>query len=85
VTDKRLELGFGFENRPYQFVDVETGQEVKVHAGLVREAYLKSMGDFMHELKLKCAQYKIDFVEADIALGYKQVLMPYLVKREKMH
>ena len=85
VTDKRLELGFGFENRPYQFVDVETGQEVKVHAGLVREAYLKSMGDFMKELKLKCAQYKIDLVEADIALGYKQVLMPYLVKREKMH
>ncbi|MFI5164271.1 MAG: DUF58 domain-containing protein, partial [Bacteroidia bacterium] len=31
-----------------------------------------------------CAQYRIDFVEADIKEGFKQVLMPYLIKRSKM-
>lgn len=84
VVDKRLELEFSFENRPYQFIDIESGQEVKVHAAQVREAYLKQMDAFRHELNLKCAQYRIDFVEADVNKGYKQVLMPYLLKRGKM-
>jgi uncharacterized protein (DUF58 family) len=84
VVDKRLELDFKFENRPYQFVDIESGQEVKVHASQVREAYLRNMDDFRRQLLLKCAQYRIDFVEADVQKGYKQVLMPYLLKRGKM-
>ena len=42
------------------------------------------MDKFKKELKLKCAQYRIDFIEADVRKGYKQVLMPYLIKREKM-
>lgn len=85
VVDQRLELDFNFENRPYQFVDVESGQEVKVHAGQVRATYLKVMDEYKKELMLKCAQYRIDFVEADIHKGYRQVLLPYLMKREKMH
>ena len=84
VVDKRLELDFNFENRPYQFVDIESGQEVKVHAATVREAYLKNMDAYRKELMLKCAQYRIDFIEADVNKGYKQVLMPYLMKRGKM-
>ena len=84
VVDKTKELDFAFENRPYEFIDVETGDRVKVHSNQVRTAYLEAMSAFEKELKLKCAQYKIDFVEADINKGYKQVLMPYLIKREKM-
>ena len=84
VVDKSLELEFNFENRPYQFVDLETGEEVKVHSNQVRESYLEAMDKFKKELMLKCAQYRIDFIEADVRKGYKQVLMPYLIKREKM-
>lgn len=84
VVDERTELDFNFENRPYQFVDIESGQEIKVHAGQVRASYLKAMEEFKKDLMLKCAQYRIDFVEADVRKGFKQVLMPYLVKREKM-
>ncbi len=84
VVDKSLELDFNFENRPYQFVDLETGEEVKVHSNQVRESYLEAMNKFKKELMLKCAQYRIDFIEADVRKGYQQVLMPYLIKREKM-
>ncbi|MEP7265094.1 MAG: DUF58 domain-containing protein [Bacteroidota bacterium] len=84
VVDKNLEMDFNFENRPYHFIDVESGEEVKVHSNQVREAYLESMSAFKKDLQLRCAQYQIDFVEADIHKGYQQVLMPYLVKREKM-
>lgn len=84
VTDKKTEEDFKFENRPYLFVDVESGEEVKVHSNEIRESYINSMKNFKHELKLKCAQYKIDMVEADINEGYKNVLLPYLLKRERM-
>lgn len=84
VTDKKHELEFSYENRPYTFVDMETGEEVKAHPNEVRDAYLNAMSKFHHELKLRCGQYRIDFVEADINEGYAQVLMPYLLKRTRM-
>jgi len=40
---------------------------------------------FTSELKVKCGQYRIDFVEADINAGFQQVLFPYLIKREKLY
>jgi uncharacterized protein (DUF58 family) len=84
VTDKRLELDFDFQNRPYRFIDVETGETVKVHAGSVKDFYLEKINAHRQKLKLKCAQYRIDFVEADIHDGYRNVLLPYLIKRQKM-
>jgi len=84
VTDKSKEIDFEFQNRPYQFIDIETGEQVKVHSNEVKNIYIKAMADYKKELMLKCAQYRIDFIEADINLGYKQVLLPYLIKRERM-
>ena len=85
VVDKRKEEEFSFDNRPYLFVDVETGEQVKVHSSEVKEKYVASMQAYKHELKSRCAQYRIDFVEADIHEGYQQVLLPYLLKRERMN
>jgi uncharacterized protein (DUF58 family) len=84
VVDKSKEIDFEYENRPYCFIDIETGEEVKVQPSEVRIPYTKTIAEFHKELKLRCAQYKIDFIEADINLGFKQVLLPYLIKREKM-
>lgn len=84
VVDKRLEEDFLFQDRPYQFVDVETGEEVKVHSNEIRSTYIESMAAFKRELKLRCAQYRVEFVEADVNAGYRQVLLPYLLKRERM-
>jgi uncharacterized protein (DUF58 family) len=84
VVDKSKEIDFDFESRPYEFIDMETGQHVKVHSNAVKDAYRKAVTDYTLELQNKCAQYKIDFVEADISRGFNQVLTPYLVKRERM-
>jgi uncharacterized protein (DUF58 family) len=84
VVDKEKEIDFNFENRPYIFVDMETGEKVKLQAGQVKEYYVTQMAKFEKELKLRCGQYKIEFIEADINKGYKQVLMPFLMKRSKM-
>jgi hypothetical protein len=84
VIDKKKEEEFQFENRPYLFTDVETGEQIKIHSNEVKDYYVRSMSDFKKELINKCAQYRIDFVEADIHEGYRQVLLPYLLKRERM-
>jgi len=84
VVDKSKELDFEFENRPYNFIDMETGERVKIHPNEIKETYVRSMAEYKKELMLHCAQYRIDFVEADIKEGFQQVLMPYLIKRSKM-
>ncbi len=84
VADKQKELDFEFDNRPYRFVDLESGEEIKLQPNEVREKYLEQIQSLTAELKLRCAQYHIDYVEADINQDYSQVLLPYLMKRAKM-
>ncbi len=84
VTDRNTEEEFNFEERPYEFVDLESGEKVRVQPSQVKEQYQASIKEFYHDLKLKCGQYKIDFIEADIAQGFDQILSAFLVKRGKM-
>lgn len=84
VTDRRTEEEFAFDDRPYEFIDLESGEKVKVQPGQVKKHYQEAIKKYYHDLKLKCGQYKIDFIEADVAKGYDQILSAYLVKRNKM-
>lgn len=84
VTDKRKELDFEFENKPYHFIDLETGDEIKLNPAQVRNQYRESVQHRRQEIELKCGQYKIDYVEADIGAGFDNVLYTYLVKRQRM-
>jgi uncharacterized protein (DUF58 family) len=84
VTDRRTEAEFAFEDRPYEFIDLETGDRVKVQPHQVRDQYQTFVRKFYQDLKLKCGQYKIDFIEADIAQGFDPILTAYLVKHSKM-
>jgi len=84
VTDKSKELDFEFENRPYIFVDMESGEQVRLQPGQVKEYYTQQVTAFTDQLKLRCLQYKIDFVEADINKGFYPILQTWMVKRSKM-
>ncbi|MEO1516606.1 MAG: DUF58 domain-containing protein [Bacteroidota bacterium] len=84
VVDKSKEIDFEFENRPYLFIDIETGEQVRLQSNQVKDQYVKQVREFTEKLKLKCLQYRIDFVEADIHAGFKPILQSYLVKRSKM-
>ena len=44
----------------------------------------KHMKRFKKQLELRCGQYQIEFVEADINKGFDQILLPYLLKRSRM-
>ncbi len=85
VMDEKKELEFHYQNRPYAFIDKETGEQVKANPGEVRDAYLRSMREYYEELKLRCAQYGVDLIPCDVSRGFYTVLFEYLTKRSKMY
>ncbi|MBK6777443.1 MAG: DUF58 domain-containing protein [Flavobacteriales bacterium] len=85
VVDRKKELDLQMEDRPYTFVDLESGETVKAHPAEVRDAYRTAMADHWHQLKLKCGQYRIDLVEADINAGFSPILLEFLLKRARLY
>lgn len=84
VLDHSKELEFEFDNRPYLFIDLETKEEMKLRPNEVKKAYTAHMQSFFERLKMKCLQYKIDFVAADIREGFAPVLQTFITRRAKM-
>ncbi len=83
VFDKNKELSFDFDNSPKRFIDVETGEHINLYADSIRESYHATVKDYFEALRLKCAQYKIKYVEADINNHFNSVLTTYMVERQK--
>ncbi|MFN4084092.1 MAG: DUF58 domain-containing protein [Bacteroidia bacterium] len=84
VMDKQLEDDFDLPNRPLLLVDSETGNKIKIHTNAVKEQYLFNMRAFKKSLKLKCAQYKIDYIEAVVGNNFDSILYKFYVKRGKL-
>jgi len=81
--DGKLEFNFDFENAPKKFVDVETGEEINIYASNVKKQYKNYVENYFNDLKLKCMQYKIEYVPVDINNGFEQILISYLISRKK--
>jgi uncharacterized protein (DUF58 family) len=84
VTDRQTEHDFNFEERPTEFIDLETGEKIKLQPSQVRQAFVAHQEQFFQDLKLRCGQYKIDLIETDIKQGFDEILYAYLVKRHRM-
>ncbi len=85
VFDKSKELNLDYQNRPYRFIDMETGREMKLNPAQIKEKYTKELTDFFNKVKLKCLQYQIDFIPADINSGFENVLLSFFSKRSKLY
>lgn len=84
VNDSKTEMDFEFEDRPHEFIDIESGERIKLQPFQVKENYRKLVKQYYQNLKLKTSQLKIVFIEADISESYEKVLSSYLIKRAKM-
>lgn len=84
VTDKEHEENFDYSNRPHKFVDLETGEQIRLKPQEVKREYARVMKESFEELKLRCGQYQIDVVEADVSDDFRNVLQLYLIKRGKL-
>lgn len=84
VMDKQTELSFDFDDKPIEFIDLENQEKIKLNPRDVKEHYRASLNHFHKEIKIRCNQYKIDYVEADVNSGFNNILQTYLIKRSKM-
>lgn len=84
VLDYQLEINFEFSNRPYKFIDLETNDIKKINPNEIRNSYKNFLKNKFLLIKEKCEQFQIDYVETDINLDFSQVLLPYLLKRNKL-
>jgi uncharacterized protein (DUF58 family) len=84
VADGSMELDFEFENRPYEFVDMESGDRVKLQPQQIREQYINKMHQFQEMIENRCHQYQIDRVPVDLSKPVDEVLHAFLVKRNKL-
>jgi uncharacterized protein (DUF58 family) len=83
VFDKAKELSFDFDNRPKRFIDVETGDYINLYADTIKDNYEAAVRTYFNNLKLRCGQYRIKYVEADIGAGFNSILTTYMVERQK--
>ena len=84
LSEASKELNLEFNNKPYNFIDVETGKNIKINPFQYKHEYRKKIDLYHEKLRLKCLQYKIDLIEVDINKGYDQIISSYLLKRQKM-
>jgi len=83
VYDKEKELNFDFDNKPKRFVDVETGEQIDLYAENIKENYEKAVANYFNNIKLKCGQYQIKYVEANINESFNKILTTYMIERQK--
>lgn len=84
VYDRMYEENLDLENRPYKFIDMENGEELKLRPQEVKNAYYREIRKYYDSIRTKCLQYKVDFVAADINEPFDQVLTSFLSRRTKM-
>ena len=84
VADGEQEIDFEFENRPYEFVDMESGDRIKLQPEQIKEQYVTRMKEFREMIENRCHQYQVDRVAVDLSKPVEEVLHAFLIKRNKL-
>ena len=81
VFDYQTEYAFNFANKATKFVDIEHGNHLNIYPEQIKSAYEKAVADYFQKIKETCYQYQIDYIPADINMGFKPVLVPFLLAK----
>ena len=84
VVDGEHEIDFEFENRPYEFVDMESGERIKLQPQQIKDQYVGRMKEYRELIENRCHQYQIDRIAVDLSKPVEEVLHAFLVKRNKL-
>jgi len=85
ILEKETETLFKLPNHPLILRDMESGAELSLHPGQLREAYTERMSDLTEALKRQCLKHSIDYVELDTGVTYDKALIAYLNRRKTLH
>ena len=84
VLKNNKEVQFDFDNKPTEFIDIESGESVRIPSMAIQAEYQKSVSLKIEKIKNKCKQIGVDFVSVDIDEDYKKILETFLRKRAKI-
>ncbi len=84
ILEGHTERRFKFPDVPMLFRDMETGEQISVHPGQIREQYQEAVAAFTNRFRRSCLEFNIDFEELDTSLSYETALLGYLNKRSRL-
>lgn len=84
IVDRKMEIDFEFDQRPYELIDMETGDRLKLSPASFKEHYQKEMQNYLNSTGTWMQNNGIDFIPTDTREGYHNVLLQYLIKRQKI-
>ncbi|NBV13522.1 MAG: DUF58 domain-containing protein [Sphingobacteriia bacterium] len=85
LLDRETEQDFNLPpHTPVILKDLETGEEIRVLPGQIKELYRERIKAFQDSFRKRCREFRIDFVEADIRQSYDKTLTDYLIKRRTL-
>jgi uncharacterized protein (DUF58 family) len=84
IVEGHKEMNLDFDNRPYTFEDMETGETIKLNPEEYKNSYRQKLHHYRNFIKNECLKYRIDYVYCNLEDAPATVLSRYLVKRNKM-
>jgi len=79
----KTEVDFDYNNIPKSFVDVETGEKIDLYPENIKDVFTQKIKDYINEVKLECAKYKIKYVQVDVSESFDKIVNSYLVEKQK--
>jgi uncharacterized protein (DUF58 family) len=83
VHDAQTEHAFNFDDRMHEFVDLESGEKVRINPSEIKDQVAPLLAEKVKEIEIKCGMAGIDYIEIDINQPLEQVLVPFLKRRQK--
>lgn len=77
------EIELQVENRPTKFIDIESGNTIKLQPDEIRVAFGKTQKSWLQDLKDTFADQDIDYVACDVSQPIEQVLKSFFTRRSK--
>lgn len=77
------EVDFNFVNQPTEFIDLESGERLKVMPNELKDSYQSAMRQQIDTVKQHAIQYHIDYEPIAVEKGFDNVIQPFLMKRSK--
>ncbi len=81
--DLAHEVNLDYGDRPTLFIDLESGRQIKLTPTEIADRYRRHTSALFADLQQRALQYRIDYQPVDVGLGFHQVLLPFLLKRNK--
>lgn len=84
VMERRSEVDLDFPEQRFMMEDMETGSQMEIRPGQIREAYREKVAEYIHRFKMACSEFQIDFEQLDTEEAFDLALLSYLNKRKKL-